>query len=147
MSRSAHEGVIVTPRTMRIDIAELRRHLARFGDEIERLVFVAEPTSDPAVQRLVLAMLERFRSEDADALIAIVPVAEAVKQVRDGVVRAGLDRTNIVAVAGPEIVSRAALVSELDGPDLEPQIDPAALVARNGGRVALYDLSAIRSHR
>ena len=108
--------------------------LAALPHDIDTLVF-AYPTST----RDIPEMLERFLEIDADGLVAVAQVHEAVKAVRDGFVERGLDRSTILAVTGPEILTRAALAAALERVDLTSEIDPAALVTRCGGRVVAFE--------
>jgi Asp-tRNA(Asn)/Glu-tRNA(Gln) amidotransferase C subunit len=113
------------------DLAEL---LATLSHDIDTLVF-ASPNSTEGIS----GMLERFQEVDADGLVAVAQIHEAVKAVRDGVVERGLDRSTIVTVTEPEILTRAVLAAALEHADLTSEVDPAALVARRGGRIVAFE--------
>ncbi len=119
---------------MRVASSDLRRDLDSLPADIDTIVFVGLGT-----EWLVPAMVERYSTADADALVAVRTVNEAVKRVHDGIVSTGLDRTGIVTVAGPEIVDRAALEAALSDPP-DSIIDPAAAVAAYGGRVLPFPI-------
>jgi hypothetical protein len=122
--------VITVPAGMRVAVSELERDLARLPADVDTIVFVSGGN-----EPLLPTMLERFETSGADALVAVTPVHEAAKEVRHGVVQAGMDRTDLVTVAGAEIVARAALAAAVDDMPLDQTVDPAAIVATLGGRV------------
>ncbi|HZJ48195.1 MAG TPA: hypothetical protein VFD97_04055, partial [Acidimicrobiia bacterium] len=122
--------------TFRVHAATLKRQVAELGNDVDTLVFAKEPFA-PAVE-LIREMLDRFSSMEVDALVGYLSVTEAVKRTDHDIVQAGLDRSSIVAVTGPEIVSRSSLTEALDRSGHEVWVNPIAIIARHGGRVALY---------
>lgn len=122
----------VIESSTRLARAYLLRLLAELPAGVDTLVF-AKPVSDPRVD----AMLDRFDGLDVDGLVAVAPVHEAVKQVRDGIVEAGLDRSTVVEVAGPVIITRVALARALERSN-DVEVDPVTIVAADGGRVVVY---------
>jgi hypothetical protein len=122
---------IDVPSTMRVRVSELERTV--MGSEVDTIVF-----QPPGTESLVPALLRRFSDGDADALVTVETVHEAVKRVRGGLVQTGVDRADIVTVVGPEVVSRAALATALLDPPHEPAIDPAAFLVGRGGRVLAF---------
>jgi hypothetical protein len=125
--------VIDVPFTMRVVVSDLEREVTSTPVEIDTIVF-----QPPGAESLVPAMLRRFSDGDADALVAVSVVHEAIKRVHDGVVQTGMDRADVVTVAGPEVVSRATLVAALLDRPHESTIDPAAFLAERGKRVLAY---------
>lgn len=125
--------LIDVPSTMRVTPSELERMVAAAPAEVDTIVF-----QSPGGQTLVPALLRRFSDGDADALVTVDAVHEAIKRVDAGMVQAGVDRADIVTAAGPEVVSRTALAAALLDPPLESTVDPAALIADRGGRVLAF---------
>lgn len=109
--------------------------LAQVPEDVDIVVVhdAARPLASPD---LLASLLERLAAGDADAVIPVVPVVDALKQVEDGWVTASLDRGSVGAVQTPQgfraSVLRAA--HEEVGGDAP---DDAWLVEQVGGRVAV----------
>jgi 2-C-methyl-D-erythritol 4-phosphate cytidylyltransferase len=91
----------------------------------------ARPFASPEIYRAVVAAVR----EGADGAVPGVAVADTVKQVRDGVVVATLDRESLVAVQTPQAFAAAALRRAHAGGG--EATDDAALVEAAGGRIVV----------
>jgi len=124
--------------TLQVHAPTLLQRLEQLSPDIDTLVFVDEPFPDSAMVERIDDMLEQFASQQVDALAAYVAATEAIKRVHGDQVLHGVDRSTLIAVKGPEIISREALVRAVDIMDSRPWTCPLLLVARSGGRVARY---------
>jgi 2-C-methyl-D-erythritol 4-phosphate cytidylyltransferase len=97
----------------------------------------ARPLVSPALVEAVLAALHG----GADAAIAAAPVADTVKEARDGEVLRTLDRSGLWAVQTPQAFRREALERALDQPAevLAAATDDASLVEALGGTVRIVE--------
>jgi 2-C-methyl-D-erythritol 4-phosphate cytidylyltransferase len=87
--------------------------------------------------QIVRGGLAELELHGCDAVIAAAPVADTIKQAKDGVVVATLERSSLWAVQTPQVFRRAALERALSAPDdvLAAATDDAWLVERGGGTV------------
>lgn len=113
----------------------VRAGLAAVPADAEVIVVhdAARPLASPALFTAVVAAL----GDGADGSIPAVAVADTVKRVRDGVVVATLDRTELVAVQTPQAFRARALRRAHAGS--VDATDDAALVEAAGGRVVVVD--------
>lgn len=130
--------------TLQVHAPTLLQRLAQLSPDIDTLVFVDGPFPDNATIERIDDMLEQFASQDIDALAGYVAATEAIKRVHGNQVLHGVDRSTLIAVKGPEIISREALVRAVDSMDSHPWTCPLLLVARSGGRVARYEGPNVR---
>jgi 2-C-methyl-D-erythritol 4-phosphate cytidylyltransferase len=94
----------------------------------------ARPLVDEAVlERLLVPLAEGF-----DGAVPVLPVADTLKRVRDGVVSETVDREALVAAQTPQAFLAPILRRAFSG-DLAGATDCASLVERVGGRVAVVD--------
>lgn len=107
--------------------------------EVEVIVFIDEPQPDPPTIGTVDDMLSVFPHIDTEALIHWVPSTEALKLESDGVIASGVDRSLVVSVRCPEVLSRQALEGALRSAGSETWVNPTNEVARAGGRVRLFE--------
>lgn len=125
----------------------LLRRVTELPRSIATVVFFDEPVPDGATVGTIDDMLAVYaETDDIEVLIQYVPATEAVKRVDAGVVEEGIDRSSLVAVRCPEVIDRRALEASLPGIEDRIWVNPTALVATAGGRVALYG-GARASHR
>jgi 2-C-methyl-D-erythritol 4-phosphate cytidylyltransferase len=107
------------------------------GDDLVIVHDAARPLATPALFNQALLELERH--QEADAVIAAVPVADTIKEVGDdgATVSRTLTRGRLWAVQTPQVFRRAALQRALDADDeeLARATDDAWLVERAGGVV------------
>ncbi len=96
----------------------------------------ARPLVTPDLVEAVLAGLA-----DADAAIAAAPVADTIKEARDGRVLRTLDRSGLWAVQTPQAFRRDALERALDQPAelVAAATDDASLVEALGGSVRVVE--------
>lgn len=94
----------------------------------------ARPLVDEAVVERLLAPL----GEGFDGAVPVLPVADTLKRVRDGVVEETVDRDGLVAAQTPQAFLAPMLRRAFAG-DLSGATDCASLVERAGGRVAVVD--------
>jgi 2-C-methyl-D-erythritol 4-phosphate cytidylyltransferase len=98
----------------------------------------ARPLVEPALFAQALRALA-----GADCAIAAAPVSDTIKEARDGVVSATLDRSRLWAVQTPQAFRRAVLERALAVEDdvLAQATDDAWLVERAGGLVRIVESS------
>jgi 2-C-methyl-D-erythritol 4-phosphate cytidylyltransferase len=94
----------------------------------------ARPLVDDGVVERLLAPL----GEGFDGAVPVLPVADTLKRVVDGVVVETVDRVGLVAAQTPQVFLAATLRSAFAG-DLSGATDCASLVERVGGRVAVVE--------
>jgi 2-C-methyl-D-erythritol 4-phosphate cytidylyltransferase len=94
----------------------------------------ARPLVDDAVVERLLAPL----GEGFDGAVPVLPVADTLKRVRDGVVEETVDREGMVAAQTPQAFLAPTLRRAFAG-DLAGATDCASLVERVGGRVAVVE--------
>jgi len=91
----------------------------------------ARPLASPSLFEAVVAAV----GAGADAAIPGIPLADTVKEVDGGVVRATLDRSSLIAVQTPQaFLARMLRLAHEGDPDAS---DDAGLVEAKGGRVAV----------
>lgn len=105
--------------------------------EAAEVVVVHDAARPFASAGLFTAVVEAVRTEGVDAAIPGVAVADTVKQVRDGIVVATLNRSELVAVQTPQAF-RAASLRQAHQAGGEAT-DDAALVEGAGGRVVVVE--------
>jgi 2-C-methyl-D-erythritol 4-phosphate cytidylyltransferase len=88
---------------------------------------------DPVLERLLGPLAEGF-----DGAVPVLPVADTLKRVRDGVIEETIDREGIVAAQTPQAFLVPALRRAF-GVEHADATDCASLVERAGGRVAVVD--------
>ncbi len=98
------------------------------------IVVVHDAARPLASESLFSRVVTAVRS-GADGAVPGLPVRDTLKSVRDGWVRATLDRQSLVAVQTPQAFRIAALRSAHEG--APEATDDASLVEAAGGRVAL----------
>ena len=125
----------------------LIRRVTELPRSIATVVFFDEPVPDGATVATIDDMLAVFvESSGVEALIQYVAATEAVKRVDSGVVEEGIDRSALVAVRCPEVIDRRSLEEALPVIGDRIWVNPTAMVATAGGRVALYG-GAVTPHR
>ncbi|HEV3474039.1 MAG TPA: 2-C-methyl-D-erythritol 4-phosphate cytidylyltransferase [Actinomycetota bacterium] len=112
--------------------ASTRRALEALPAEFDAVVChdVARPLTGPKIFSAVLGALA-----DADGVVPVVPIADTVKRVRDGVVTETVDRAGLSAVQTPQAFRREALEDAHARVPDEQATDDAVLVERAGGKV------------
>jgi hypothetical protein len=114
-------------------------------------------STDPATVATIDEMLATMGSEDG--LVQFHVAAEAIKLTREHessgrapgpppkegrapgpevVVSHGIDRSTLVSFRPPEVLRMSALVAAVTKPPSELWVNPAGLVAANGGRIETY---------
>jgi 2-C-methyl-D-erythritol 4-phosphate cytidylyltransferase len=88
---------------------------------------------DGLVERLLAPLGEGF-----DGAVPVLPVADTLKRVRDGVVAETVDRVGLVAAQTPQAFLAPALRRAFAG-DITGATDCASLVEQAGGRVAVVE--------
>lgn len=124
------EALVVAGGASRSD--SVRAGLAVVPEAAEVVVVhdAARPFASPD---LFTAVVEAVRTQDVDAAIPGLALSDTVKRVRDGIVVATLDRSDLVAVQTPQAFRAASLRhAHRAGGDAT---DDAALVENSGGRV------------
>ena len=89
--------------------------------------------TDAVVERLIGPLREGF-----DGAVPVLPVADTLKRVQDGVVAETVDREGLVTAQTPQAFLAPSLRKAFTG-DLASATDCASLVERAGGRVAVVD--------
>jgi 2-C-methyl-D-erythritol 4-phosphate cytidylyltransferase len=112
-------------------------------------VLSEHPASDPIVvvdeegpgsfdPELIGRMIDDL--ERADGVVVCAPVTEAVKEVEGDRVVGGVDRSTLSVIRRPEVLRRRAIISAVQK-GTDPDVDLAASVARNGGRLRCVQLA------
>jgi 2-C-methyl-D-erythritol 4-phosphate cytidylyltransferase len=104
----------------------------------EALVVLVHDAARPLVDEALLERLLGPLAEGYDGAVPVLPVADTVKRVRDGVVAETVDREGLVAAQTPQAFLAPTLRRAFGG-DLTGATDCASLVERAGGRVAVVD--------
>jgi 2-C-methyl-D-erythritol 4-phosphate cytidylyltransferase len=104
----------------------------------EALVVVVHDAARPLLDDAVLERLLVPLAEGFDGAVPVLPVADTLKRVRDGVVAETVDRGELVTAQTPQAFLVTALRRALSG-ELGGATDCASLVERTGGRVAVVD--------
>lgn len=104
----------------------------------EALVVLVHDAARPLVGDAVVARLMAPFAEGFDGAVPVLPVADTLKRVRDGVVEETVDRSGLVTVQTPQAFLAPTLRRALSG-DLAGATDCASLVERAGGRVAVVE--------
>jgi|FLYL01.1.fsa_nt_gi hypothetical protein len=116
----------------------LSRRVADLAPDVHTVVIVDQPLPDAATVSLIDDMLVAFENADVDALAVPAPLTEAVKETDGRYVLAGLDRSSLVSVRCPEVISRSVLARALQPAADRRWVNPTALVCEWGGRVGFY---------
>jgi hypothetical protein len=126
--------------TLLVHTPTLMRRMTELSESIETLVFLDEPLPSRSTIEKADQMLAQFARRNLDAIAGYVGSTEALKRVDAERVLTGVDRSMVIAVASPLIVSRAKLDEALRELDDIPQWDcPFLLVARVGGDVGVFE--------
>jgi hypothetical protein len=109
--------------------------LSQLGDEVDLVVFVEE-SPDAGVVAVIDDMLAAIGSEDG--LVQYEMVTEAIKLTRGQLLSHGIDRSTLVSFRPPEVIRAVALLAAVADPPPGLWVNPAGLVAANGGRIETY---------
>ena len=104
----------------------------------EALVVLVHDAARPLVDDAVVERLLAPLGEGFDGAVPVLPVADTLKRVRDGVVEETVDREGMVAAQTPQAFLAPTLRRAFAG-DLSGATDCASLVERAGGRVAVVE--------
>jgi 2-C-methyl-D-erythritol 4-phosphate cytidylyltransferase len=104
----------------------------------QALVVIVHDAARPLVEEAVLERLLVPLAEGFDGAVPVLPVADTLKRVRDGVVLETVDREALVAAQTPQAFVAPTLRRAYSG-DLAGATDCASLVERTGGRVAVVE--------
>jgi 2-C-methyl-D-erythritol 4-phosphate cytidylyltransferase len=110
--------------------------LAEVADEA--LVVLVHDAARPLVDEELVERLLRPLGEGYDGAVPVLPVADTLKRVRDGVVVETVGREGLVAAQTPQAFLASALRRAFAG-ELDGATDCASLVERTGGRVAVVE--------
>jgi len=128
--------------TLLVHSPTLLFRLDHLTDGVELVVFVEDSPPDAATVATIDDMLATMGSEDG--FVQFQLAAEAIKLTRgDGpgsqrFVGQGIDRSTLVSFRPPEVLRASALVAAVTEPPTDLWVNPAGLVAANGGRIATY---------
>jgi 2-C-methyl-D-erythritol 4-phosphate cytidylyltransferase len=104
----------------------------------QALVVIVHDAARPLVDDAIIERLLVPLGEGFDGAVPVLPVADTLKRVRDGVVQETVDRDGLAAAQTPQAFLAPALRRAFAG-DLAGATDCASLVERAGGRVAVVD--------
>ena len=104
----------------------------------EALVVLVHDAARPLVGDGVVERLMAPLGEGFDGAVPVLPVADTLKRVRDGVVEETVDRAGLVSAQTPQAFLAPTLRRAFSG-DLAGATDCASLVERAGGRVAIVE--------
>ncbi|HKX76329.1 MAG TPA: hypothetical protein VJR05_13165 [Acidimicrobiia bacterium] len=122
-----------------VDLPSLAELMAYLPDTVELVVIAAGDHLDSATRSQVEAMLVLIRDEDA--LAGYRPVSEALKEVEEGLVVRGVDRSGLVMACGPEVIRRSSLHQALARAVGTQRASLTGLIAATNGRVGLVEAS------
>lgn len=117
----------------------LARRITDLPGDIDTVVFIDEPVPDGVTVGLIDDMVHAFDDHPADILVRYVPATEAVKRVDGPLVVEGIDRSRLVAVRAPEVISREAMANGISALGNRLWVNPTALAASTGAVVGLYE--------
>ena len=126
--------------TLLVHTPTLMQRLAQLSPSITTLVFLDEPFPAHSTVERVDRMLDQFRAREVDALAGYVGATEALKRVDAGRALSSVDRSMVIAVSSPLVVSCAPLelaLRELD--DIPMWNCPFLLIARAGGSAGVFE--------
>ncbi len=124
--------------SLQIHVPTAARLLDRLPADIETVVFIDEPVPDAALISLIDDMVAERASLGTDVVANFVPAVEAVKRVDGDRVQEGIDRSKLVSVRPPEVLSRRAVQTAVNAVQGKLWVNPAALVSRAGGTMTLF---------
>ena len=124
--------------SLQVHVPTAARLLDRLPRHIEAVVFIDEPVPDAALISLIDDMVAEHEATGVDAVANFVPAVEAMKRVEDGRVLEGIDRSKLVSVRPPEVLTRRAMQDAIRSLDAGLWVNPAALISRSGGSLRLY---------
>ena len=104
----------------------------------EALVVLVHDAARPLVDDSVVERLLGRLGEGFDGAVPVLPVADTLKRVRDGVVAETVDRAELVTAQTPQAFLAPVLRRAFAG-DVAGATDCASLVEGIGGRVAVVD--------
>lgn len=119
--------------------------LDQLTDEVELVVFVEDSPPDEATIATIDDMLATMGSEDG--LVQFQVAAEAIKVTLGDAsgsgqfIGEGIDRSTLISFHPPEVLRASALVAAMTRLPSDLWVNPAGLVAGNGGRIATYPRS------
>jgi 2-C-methyl-D-erythritol 4-phosphate cytidylyltransferase len=121
-----------------IHLPTLARQLERLPAQITTCVFVDDPVPDAVDVATIEQMIGVFEASDLDALARFAGATEAVKRVDQGTVVEGIERSELVTVRSPEVISRAALEAAVEDGAPRLWINASELVSRAGFTIGFY---------
>jgi 2-C-methyl-D-erythritol 4-phosphate cytidylyltransferase/2-C-methyl-D-erythritol 2,4-cyclodiphosphate synthase len=104
----------------------------------QALVVIVHDAARPLVDDAIIERLLVPLGEGFDGAVPVLPVADTLKRVRDGIVQETVDRDGLAAAQTPQAFLAPALRRAFAG-ELAGATDCASLVERAGGRVAVVD--------
>jgi 2-C-methyl-D-erythritol 4-phosphate cytidylyltransferase len=109
-------------------------------DEVanDALVVLVHDAARPLVDDLVVERVLAPLAEGVDGVVPVIPLADTVKRVEQGLVVETVDRGSLVAAQTPQAFLADVLRAALGG-DLADATDCASLVERRGGRIRVVD--------
>ena len=126
-----------------VHLPTLRSRLDWLQPDVEDVVIVDELLPDAATVGKIDDMLAAFAEMSVDVLSQWVPATEALKQDEGGIIQGAVDREDVVSLRAPTVFRRERLADAITRCDDAVWVDPAAVVARAGGSVALFDHSML----
>lgn len=130
-------------RSLQVHVPTAARLVGQLPPHIETVVFIDEPVPDAALLSLIDDMIAERESLEVDIVANYVPAVEAVKRVEENRVLEGIDRSKLVAVRPPEVVSRRMIEQSIRRLGDTQWVNPSALVSSHGGSLALFSGSHV----
>jgi len=124
--------------TVQVHAPTLALRVTQLPASISTVVFFDDPMPDGATVATIDDMLAEYEHIETDVLVQHVAATEAVKRVEDGFVREGIDRSRLVALRCPEVMDRALLTRAIETIGEHTWVNPTALMAGIGARLALF---------
>lgn len=126
-----------------VHLPTLRSRLDWLEPDVEDVVVVDELLPDAATVGHIDDMLAAFSDLSVDVLSRWVPATEALKVEDGGMVAGRVDRSDVVSLRPPTVFDRSRLTEAITACEDMTWVDPAGVVARAGGTIALYEQSML----
>lgn len=134
--------------TVLVHTPTLMRRLTELSKTVKTAVFLDEPFPTRTTLERVDQMLDQYSARELDALAGYVGATEALKRIHVDEVLSGVDRSTVISVASPLIISREKLKQALETNSVLPTWScPFLLVAHAGGKAAVFEETFESSRR
>jgi hypothetical protein len=124
-----------------VHVPTLHRRMRDLEDSVEAVVFFDDPVPDGALVALIDDMVDAFMEGKCDILAVGAPATEAVKQVEGDAVAGEIDRSTLLTVRCPEVVSKSVLDAALRQVGDLVWGNPTEIAVAAGAKLQIFDPS------